>query len=48
MKALCWHGTGDVRIDNVPEPKIEHPRDAIVRITAESCAPSWGWGPTRS
>src|SRR6478672_6963616 len=34
MKALCWHGTGDVRIDNVPDPKIEHPRDAIVRITA--------------
>lgn len=34
MKALCWHGTGDVRIDNVPDPKIENPRDAIVRITA--------------
>lgn len=34
MKALCWHGTGDVRVDNVPEPKIEDPRDAIVRITA--------------
>jgi threonine dehydrogenase-like Zn-dependent dehydrogenase len=34
MKALCWHGTGDVRIDSVPDPKIQHPRDAIVRITA--------------
>jgi len=34
MKALCWHGKGDVRIDNVPDPKIEHPRDAIIRITA--------------
>lgn len=34
MKALCWHGTGDVRIDNVPDPKIEHPRDAIVKITS--------------
>lgn len=34
MKALCWHGVGDVRIDNVPDPKIQHPRDAIVRITA--------------
>ena len=33
MKALCWHGTGDVRIDNVPDPKIQDPRDAIVRIT---------------
>lgn len=34
MKALCWHGTGDVQIDNVPDPKIEHPRDAIIKITA--------------
>lgn len=34
MKALCWHGTGDVRIESVPDPKIEHPRDCIVRITA--------------
>lgn len=34
MKALCWHGTGDVRIDNVADPTIEHPRDAIVKITA--------------
>ena len=34
MKALCWHGTGDVRVDTVPDPKIEDPRDAIVKITA--------------
>src|SRR5436190_1410769 len=34
MKALCWHGMGDVRVDNVPDPKIEHPRDVIVKITA--------------
>ena len=34
MKALCWHGTGDVRVDTVPDPRIEHPRDAIVRITS--------------
>lgn len=33
MKALCWHGKGDVRIDNVPDPKILDPRDAIIRIT---------------
>lgn len=32
MKALCWHGTHDVRIDNVPEPKLLHPRDAIVKV----------------
>jgi len=34
MKALCWHGKGDVRIDTVPDPKIEDPRDVIVRITS--------------
>ena len=34
MRALCWHGKGDVRVDTVPDPKIEHPRDAIIRITA--------------
>ncbi len=34
MKALVWHGTGDVRVDSVPDPKIEHPRDAIIKITA--------------
>jgi threonine dehydrogenase-like Zn-dependent dehydrogenase len=34
MKALCWHGTSDVRIDSVPDPTIRDPRDAIVRITA--------------
>ncbi len=33
MRALCWHGKSDVRIDNVPDPKILHPRDAIIRIT---------------
>ncbi|MCC6509637.1 MAG: glutathione-dependent formaldehyde dehydrogenase [Pirellulaceae bacterium] len=34
MKALCWHGKGDVRVDNVPDPKIEDPRDAIIKVTA--------------
>ena len=34
MKALCWHGKGDVRVDNVPDSVIKDPRDAIVRITA--------------
>ena len=33
MKALCWHGQGDVRVDTVPDPKILHERDAIIRIT---------------
>lgn len=34
MKAVCWHGAGDVRTDNVPDPKILNPRDAIVKITS--------------
>jgi threonine dehydrogenase-like Zn-dependent dehydrogenase len=34
MKALAWHGKGDIRCDSVPEPKIEHPRDAIIKVTA--------------
>jgi threonine dehydrogenase-like Zn-dependent dehydrogenase len=34
MKALCWHGRGDVRVDTVPDPKIQDPRDAIIKITA--------------
>jgi threonine dehydrogenase-like Zn-dependent dehydrogenase len=36
MRALCWHGKKDIRCDNVPDPKIEAPRDAIVKVT--SCA----------
>jgi threonine dehydrogenase-like Zn-dependent dehydrogenase len=34
MRALCWHGKGDVRCDTVPDPKIDDPRDAIVKVTA--------------
>src|SRR3954471_18816239 len=33
MKALCWNGAGDVRVERVPDPKILNPRDAIVKIT---------------
>src|SRR3982751_7047119 len=34
MKAVCWMGTNDVRVEDVPEPKILEPRDAIVQITS--------------
>ena len=34
MKALCWHGKEDVRVDSVPDPVIEDPRDVIIRVTA--------------
>jgi threonine dehydrogenase-like Zn-dependent dehydrogenase len=33
MKALGWHGKRDVRVDNVPDPRIQDPTDAIIRIT---------------
>jgi threonine dehydrogenase-like Zn-dependent dehydrogenase len=34
MKALAWHGKGDIRCDTVPDPKIEDGRDAIIKVTA--------------
>jgi len=34
VKALAWHGKQDVRVDDVPDPAIEQPTDAIVRITS--------------
>ena len=33
MKAVAWHGKRDVRVDNVPDPTIQEPTDAIIRIT---------------
>ncbi|WP_377807554.1 zinc-dependent alcohol dehydrogenase [Azospirillum sp. A29] len=36
MRALVWHGANDIRCDTVPDPEIEHPRDAIVKVT--TCA----------
>jgi threonine dehydrogenase-like Zn-dependent dehydrogenase len=36
MRAICWHGKKDLRVDNVPDPIIEEPRDAIIKVT--SCA----------
>lgn len=33
MKAVCWYGTHDVRIETVDDPRIINPRDAIIKIT---------------
>jgi threonine dehydrogenase-like Zn-dependent dehydrogenase len=33
LKALTWHGKRDVRIDNVPDPTIQEPTDAVVHMT---------------
>ena len=34
MKALCWHGKGDMRYETVPDLRIQDPRDAIIKVTA--------------
>ncbi|WP_018503915.1 zinc-dependent alcohol dehydrogenase [Parafrankia discariae] len=34
MKAVVWHGRRDVRVDEVPDPRIEHPGDAVIRVTS--------------
>lgn len=36
MKAVVFHGVGDIRVDEVREPGIEEPGDAIVRVTASA------------
>jgi threonine dehydrogenase-like Zn-dependent dehydrogenase len=36
MRALRWHGKHDIRCDTVPDPKIEHGRDAIIKVS--TCA----------
>src|SRR3954454_9076905 len=34
MKAVCYYGKEDIRVERVPDPKILNPRDAIIRITS--------------
>jgi threonine dehydrogenase-like Zn-dependent dehydrogenase len=34
MKAVTWHGKRDVRVDEVPDPAIQEPTDALVRVTS--------------
>jgi threonine dehydrogenase-like Zn-dependent dehydrogenase len=36
MKAVVWHGTGDIRLDDVPQPKIQDTYDVIVRVTTSA------------
>lgn len=36
MKAVVWHGVGDIRLDEVAEPQLQAPTDAIVRLTASA------------
>ncbi|MEU2182892.1 zinc-dependent alcohol dehydrogenase [Streptomyces thermolilacinus] len=34
MRAVTWHGKRDVRVDEVPDPRIEEPTDAVIRVTS--------------
>ena len=33
MRAVCWHGSGDIRVETVPDPEILNPHDAILRVS---------------
>src|SRR4249920_2004964 len=34
MRAVCWEGKENIRVEHVPDPRLLNPRDAIVKITA--------------
>jgi len=34
MKAVTWHGKRDVRVEEVPDPQIKEPNDAIIKVTS--------------
>lgn len=36
MKAAVFHAVGDIRVDDVPEPELQDPTDAIVRLSASA------------
>lgn len=36
MKAVCWNGVTNVEVEDVPDPKLLNPRDAIVKVTSTS------------
>ncbi|PYY18495.1 MAG: glutathione-dependent formaldehyde dehydrogenase, partial [Acidobacteria bacterium] len=36
MKAVVFRGIGNIQLENVPDPKIQKPNDAIVRLTASA------------
>ncbi|HEV8104568.1 MAG TPA: alcohol dehydrogenase catalytic domain-containing protein [Gaiellaceae bacterium] len=36
MKALTWHGKRDVRVETVPDPRIEEADDVVVRVTSSA------------
>ena len=47
MKAVVWNGKGDIRVDDVPDPIIQEPTDAVVRVLLSCICGSDLW-PYRS
>ncbi|WP_369273933.1 alcohol dehydrogenase catalytic domain-containing protein [Streptomyces sp. R11] len=43
MRATLMYGAGDVRVENVPDPEIQNPTDAVVRVTASCICGSDLW-----
>ena len=53
MKAVCWYGTRDVRVESVEDPHILNPHDAIIKVTSTAICGSDlhlynGYNPTMS
>jgi threonine dehydrogenase-like Zn-dependent dehydrogenase len=36
MRAIVWHDIGDIRLEEVPEPQIKQPTDAIIGLTSSA------------
>ncbi|HVJ11821.1 MAG TPA: alcohol dehydrogenase catalytic domain-containing protein, partial [Burkholderiales bacterium] len=36
MKAVVFHGVGDIRLETVRDPRLKQPTDALIRITASA------------
>ncbi len=40
MRALCWHGVNDLRVNDVPRPGVVNPHDVVLRVTASTACGS--------
>ena len=41
MKVVTWHGKTDVRVDTVPNPRLEEPTDAIIEVRSTNICPTF-------
>jgi threonine dehydrogenase-like Zn-dependent dehydrogenase len=47
MKAVVYHGLGDIRLDTVSDPKLKEDTDALVRLTASAICGTCIWSVVR-